>query len=128
MATDPGHRLDELIEQADPPFVKVMSCVFGIEDHETRAYLVLLDRPGSTVGELATALERDRSTVNRSLSTLCDRGLIERDRRLLEGGGYVYQYTALSLTEAKALLHDALDAWTATVHGVIDDFDGERDP
>lgn len=125
MADEYGHRLGELMERSNPPFENVMSCVFGIEDHETRTYLALLDLPGSTVEELADALDRDRSTVTRSLSTLRERGLVERDRRLLDGGGYVYQYTAIPLPEAKAALHEALDAWTETVHGVIDEFDGE---
>ena len=113
------------MEESDPPFETVMSCVFGIEEHETRTYLVLLGYPGSTIEELAAVLERDRSTVNRSLATLCDRGLVRRDRRLLDGGGYVYQYTAIALPEAKEALHEALDAWTATVHDVIDEFDEE---
>ncbi|WP_254532369.1 helix-turn-helix domain-containing protein [Natrinema gelatinilyticum] len=124
MTGSPQHRLGELMEQSNPPFEEVMSCVFGIESHETRTYLVLRDQPGSTIDELAATLERDRSTVNRSLSTLHDRGLARRDRRLLDGGGYVYQYTAIVLPEAKALLHEALDAWTATVHDVIEEFDG----
>ncbi|ELY64879.1 helix-turn-helix domain-containing protein [Natrinema versiforme] len=123
MAETPQHRLGELMEESNPAFEDVMSCVFGIEDHETRTYLVLCDRPRSTIAELAAALERDRSTVNRSLSTLRDRGLVRRNRRLLEGGGDVYQYTAASLPEAKEMLHEALDAWTATVHDVIDEFD-----
>lgn len=123
MTTHPRHRLDELMEASEPPFETVMSCVFGIEAHETRTYLVLLEHPGSTVEELAAVLARDRSTVNRSLATLCDRGLARRDRRLLDGGGYVYQYTAIALPEAKALLHDALDTWAGTVHEVIDEFE-----
>lgn len=126
MDENPGHRLDELIERSDPDFRTVMSCVFGIEDHETRTYLALLEQPGSTVEELAAALDRDRSTVNRSLSTLTERGLVWRDRRLLDGGGYVYQYTAIALPEAKAMLHDALRAWTESVHDVIDGFDDEE--
>ncbi len=124
MTDTPQHRLGELMEQSNPPFEEVMSCVFGIETHETRAYLVLCEQPGSTIEELATTLERDRSTVNRSLSTLRDRGLVRRDRRLLDGGGYIYQYTAIELSDAKTHLHEALDAWTATVHDVIDEFDG----
>lgn len=123
MSTDPDHRLDELMETSDPGFATVMSCVFGIEPHETRTYLALLDQPGSTIDELEAPLDRDRSTINRSLTTLYERGIVSRDRRLLNGGGYVYQYTAVSLPEVKRMLHEALDAWTATVHGVIDDFD-----
>lgn len=124
MSTEPQHRLDELMEESNPPFENVMSCVFGIEGHETRTYLVLCQHPGSTIEELATVLDRDRSTVNRALSTLRESGLVRRERRLLDGGGYVYQYTAISLPEAKDVLHDALDTWTATVHDVIDEFDG----
>ncbi|MDZ7729747.1 MAG: helix-turn-helix domain-containing protein [Natrialbaceae archaeon] len=123
MSTESDHRLAELMEQSDPSFTNVMSCVFGIETHETRTYLVLLDHPGSTTEELATVLERDRSTVSRSLGTLQDRGLVSRDRRLLDGGGYIYQYTAIELPEARTMLVEALDAWTETVRETIETFD-----
>jgi predicted transcriptional regulator len=83
---------------------------------------VLLDHPGSTVAELAEVLDRDRSNVNRSLTTLMEKGLANRQRRLLDPGGYVYQYTATPLPEAKEMLHDALDTWAETVHERIDDF------
>ena len=117
--------MSDLLETDDPGFQQVLACVFGIQDHESRTYLVLLDNPGSTVAELADTLERDRSNVNRSLTTLLGKGLAERERRLLDPGGYVYQYTATDLPDAKELLHDALDEWTDTVHGVIDEFDGQ---
>lgn len=114
--------LRNLLREDDPGFQEVMSCVFGIQDHETRTYLSLLANPGSTVAELATTLDRDRSNVNRSLSTLLEKGLADRRRRLLDPGGYVYQYTATPMDEAKELLHESLDAWTAQVHDRIDEF------
>jgi len=117
--------MGELLETADPEFREVMTCVFDIQAHETRTYLELLDNPGSTVEELAEELDRDRSNVNRSLTTLLEKGLAERERRLLDPGGYVYQYTATPLPEAKALLHDALEEWTERVHAAIDEFGDE---
>ena len=124
--TDPDpQRFRDLMLDSEPGFEEVMVCVFGIQRHETKTYQVLCDRPGSTVEELATELERDRSNVNRSLSTLREKGLAERGRRLLDGGGHVYQYTATPLPEAKELMHDTLDEWTAYVHSRIDDFDDE---
>ena len=114
--------MGDLLETDDPEFQRVLSCVFGIQDHESRTYLVLLDNPGSTVAELADVLDRDRSNVNRSLTTLMEKGLAERRRRLLDPGGYVYQYTATPLPEAKEMLHEALDSWVETVHGRIDEF------
>lgn len=120
MSTEPD--IEDLMAADGADFQHVMSCVFGIQDHESRTYLVLLSNPGSTVAELAETLDRDRSNVNRSLSTLVDKGLVERQRRLLDSGGYVYQYTAVPLPEAKRLLHEALDDWAETVHGQIDEF------
>ena len=120
---DPSpQRFRDLMLDAEPGFEQVMVCVFDIQRHETRTYRALLDQPDSTVEELATELERDRSNVNRSLSTLREKGLAERGRRLLDGGGHVYQYTATPLPEAKELMHDTLDEWTAYVHSRIDEF------
>jgi predicted transcriptional regulator len=115
-------QIDDLIRTDEPSFEHVLSCVFGVQDHESRTYLVLLQNPGSTVAELADALDRDRSNVNRSLSTLLEKGLAERQRRLLDPGGYVYQYTATPLPEAKEMLHDALDEWAEVVHERIDEY------
>jgi predicted transcriptional regulator len=124
---DPSpQRFRELMLDEQPGFEEVLACVFGIQEHEVRTYLRLLDHPGSTVAELADQLNRDRSNVNRSLSTLREKGLAERERRLLDGGGHVYQYTATPLPEARELMHETLDEWTAYVHGRIDEF-GEED-
>ena len=118
--------MDDLVGDPDPSFEHVLSCVFGVQDHESRTYLALAEQPGSTVAELAEQLNRDRSNVNRSLSTLMDKGLVERRRRLLDPGGYVYQYTATPIPDAKELLHNALDEWVERVHGVIAEFDGDE--
>jgi len=115
--------IEDLVGDVSPSFEHVLSCVFGVRDHESRTYLTLLDHPGSTVAELAETLDRDRSNVNRSLSTLREKGLVERRRRLLDSGGYVYQYTAIPVPEAKKRLHGALDEWVEGVHAAIDAFD-----
>lgn len=120
--TDPDQGMEALMLVDSPEFERIMECVFGIQPHETRTYFRLLKLPGSTVAELADALERDRSNVNRSLSTLCETGLVERERRLLEGGGYVYQYFAVPVPEAQESMHAAVDEWAETVHGRIDEF------
>ena len=122
-ATPPA--ISDLLESDSPDFPEILACVFGVQDHESRTYLALLDRPDSTVEELADDLDRDRSNVNRSLSTLLDKGLVERRRRLLDPGGYVYEYTAVPLPEAKGMLHEALDEWVEMVHGRIDAFGEE---
>jgi predicted transcriptional regulator len=123
MDPDPSpNRFRELMVDEAPSFAEVLACVFGIQRHESETYLRLLDNPGTTVAELADEVDRDRSNVNRSLSTLREKGLAERRRRLLDGGGHVYQYTATPLDEAKELMHETLDEWAAYVHDRIDEY------
>jgi predicted transcriptional regulator len=123
MRSDPSpERFRELMLDEEPGFEDVLACVFGIQRHEVRTYLTLLEEPGSTVEELAGSLDRDRSNVNRSLSTLREKELAERERRLLDSGGHVYQYTATPVDEARELMHETLDEWTAYVHDRIDKF------
>ncbi|SDX73346.1 helix-turn-helix domain-containing protein [Halobellus clavatus] len=114
--------MSDLLETENPGFQQVLACVFGIQRHESRTYLTLLDNPGSTVAELAEILDRDRSNVNRSLTTLMEKGLAERERRLLDSGGYIYQYTGTELPDAKEMLHGALDEWVERVHRSIDEY------
>jgi len=119
--------MSDLLETEDPGFQQVLACVFGIQRHESRTYLTLLDNPGSTVAELADILDRDRSNVNRSLTTLMEKGLAERERRLLDSGGYIYQYTGTELPVAKEMLHSALDEWVERVHRSIDEYGVEEE-
>ena len=123
MESDPDPaRFRDLMLDAEPGFEEVLRCVFGVQDHEARLYLELLDAPDSTVAELAEAVDRDRSNVNRGLTTLMEKNLAERRRRLLDSGGHVYQYTATPPEEARELMHDTLEEWAAYVHDRIDEF------
>ena len=114
--------MEALMLTDDPDFERIMECVFGLQPHECRAYLALIDAPGSTAEELAETLDRDRSTVHRTLSRLVERELVERDRRLIEGGGTVYQYFARSLEETQERMHASVDEWASFVHEAIDGF------
>jgi predicted transcriptional regulator len=123
MSVDPSpERFRDLMLDDEPGLQEVMACVFGVQEHEVRTYETLQSLPASTVEELAEELDRDRSNVNRSLSTLREKGLASRERRLLDGGGHVYQYSATPLDEARELMHETLEEWAAYVHGRIDDF------
>ena len=119
------NRFRDLMLENEPGFEDVLTCVFNVHRHEARTYLTLLEWPESAVAELAEALDRDRSNVHRSLSTLREKGLATRERRLLDGGGHVYQYTATPVEEAQELMHATLEEWVAYVHDRIDEFGSE---
>lgn len=112
----------DLLVADDSDFEDILTCIFGISRTEANLYLTMLEYPESTAAELADVVDHDRSHIHRSLSTLQERGLIERERHLLEDGGHVYRHTAIPLHEAKDLMHGALDKWVDCVHERIDQF------
>ena len=112
---------------AEPEFDHVLECVFGIHAHERRTLGALKVLPGSTVEELASELDRDRSNVNRSLASVRSKGLVERERRLLDGGGYVYQYYVADTEAIRDRMHEALNDWTDRVHEAIEAFELEEE-
>lgn len=124
MGNSDGSR-EELMLIDEPEFQHVMECVFHVSERESRTYTELLGVPGSTAAELAERLDRDRSNINRSLSTLKEKGLVERERRLLNSGGHVYQYTAFSVPETKERMHTAVRVWSKHVHDRIGEFCSE---
>ncbi|WP_227380556.1 helix-turn-helix domain-containing protein [Haladaptatus halobius] len=122
MSEPDPQRFRELMLAEEPGFEDVLRCVFSIQPHESHLYLTLLEQPNSTMDELASVTDRDRTNISRSLATLREKGLASRYRRLLDDGGHVYRHEPTSLDEAKDLMHYTLDEWSAYVHTRIDDF------
>lgn len=121
-------RFSELMVADDSEFCDLLDCAFGVTEPVARLYRLLLDRPDSTVDELAEALDCDRSTVNRRLGTLREKGLVTRRRTLLSGGGVVYRYEPASLDRIEERMHRTLEEWTAAMHERIEQFREELEP
>ncbi|MBD3160022.1 MAG: hypothetical protein GF309_14675 [Candidatus Lokiarchaeota archaeon] len=89
-----------------------LCCAFGLRENEIDVYFALLSGPKS-VEELATdeSIDRDRSTVQRVLAKLLDAGLVMREEKHLERGGYYYLYRAVSEETVKHEILKQLDNW-----------------
>ena len=88
----------------------IIKCALGLRDLEVRTYFTLLDGP-MQVQEIADKLQRNRSTVQRSLTNLISKGLATRRTRNIPRGGYFYEYEAAPPTEVKKMVRAALDQW-----------------
>jgi predicted transcriptional regulator len=121
MDDEPTLRTLMLVEE--PGFGDVLRCVFGLHERDVATYLALADRGEVAASALADALGRDRSNVARSLQRLRKKGVAERRREIMDGGGELYCYEAAPLPEVKARMHEELDAWAEYVHDRIEGFD-----
>ena len=102
-----------------PTRTEVLRTVFGLGEHDVRTYDAVVEVTGATTSELADRLDRDRSNVNRSLNRLRESGIVTRGRRLLDGGGHVYQYYAVD-EASEALVARAVDRWRSAALDAIE--------
>ena len=99
----------------------VMHCFLGLRTLEIDVYFYLL-KGQATVKEVSEALGRNRSSVQRSIQNLVQRGFAHRRTRTLRKGGYEYVYEAVSLARMKDLIKEALDSFYKQVEAFLDQY------
>lgn len=106
-----------------------LKCAFDITCFDVEVYSTLLKRGTATVEDIADTLHKDKSTVYKSLQKLLEKGLVERDYRILRSGGYRYLYKPVPFDEFKSKMVKAIENWakslTEFIHS-IDKFEKER--
>jgi len=99
----------------------VMHCFLGLRNLEIDVYFYLL-KGQATVKEVAEALGRNRSTIQRAIQNLVQRGFAHRRTRTLRKGGYVYVYEAVNLATLKELIKEALDSFYQQIEDFLDQY------
>ncbi|MDO8055289.1 MAG: helix-turn-helix domain-containing protein [Candidatus Hermodarchaeota archaeon] len=97
----------------------VMHCFLGLRTLEIDAYFYLL-KGQATVKEVADALGRTRSTIQRAIQNLVQRGFAHRRTRTLRKGGYVYVYESVNLGTLKDLIKESLDSFYTQITEFLD--------
>ena len=85
--------LQSLMATPDMGADEIMRCALGVRTTEMEAYCAIVSGGASTVQEVAERLGKSRSTSQRLLQNLVDKGLARREERLIGLGGYKYVYT-----------------------------------
>jgi len=104
----------------------LLECFHGLKglDREVFSVLVVADDP-LTVDEVATAVDRERSTAYRSIRRLVDAGFVRAEQINYEDGGYYHVYEPVDAEEVAADLQRMLDDWYALMDRLIDEFEGK---
>jgi len=103
------------------PHIKcIVKCALDTTCLEMNIYLELLKNPGSDVETLAKRLEKDNNTVYKALKSLMEKGLVEREYRILRNGGYKHLYKPLEFDEFKKIAMERLKKWVADVVTILE--------
>jgi predicted transcriptional regulator len=90
---------------------ELIKCALGIKTTEIQAYCALVNLGPVTIQEATDRLSRSRSTVQRLLQNLVEKGLATREEELIGLGGYKYIYKAVPPERLKESIRDTLDRW-----------------
>ena len=100
---------------------ELMRCALGIKTTEIRAYCILVNKGPITIQEATEFMKKSRSTAQRLLQNLVEKGLAIRDEELIGLGGYKFIYKSVPPEMLKASIKDALDRWYKKMIEELDD-------
>jgi len=103
----------------------IMCCIFGIKTFDVMVYFTLLNNGALRVNDIAELLNRDRSTIQRSVQSLVNAGLVRRKQINLKEGGYYYIYEAIPFSDVKNIIKDTMEKWCSEVKEWIDGMNEE---
>ena len=75
---------------------ELMKCALGIKRTEIQAYCVLVNKGPITIQEATDYLGKSRSTAQRLLQNIVEKGLATREEELIGLGGYKFVYKPIS--------------------------------
>ncbi|MCX8172229.1 MAG: ArsR family transcriptional regulator [Archaeoglobaceae archaeon] len=97
--------------ECDEHFRCTLKCALDIGCQDFEVYIALLRKNPATIEDISELVGKDKSTVYKSIQKLLEKGLVERDYRILRGGGYRYLYKPIPFSEFKVIIMRALETW-----------------
>ena len=101
---------------------EIIKCALGIKRTEIQAYCVLVNKGPITIQEATDFLGKSRSTSQRLLQNLVEKGLATREEELIGLGGYKYVYKPISPERLKETISRNLDSWYQKMQSELEDF------
>ena len=101
---------------------EIIKCALGIKRTEIQAYCILVNKGPVTIQEATKVLGKSRSTAQRLLQNLVEKGLATREEELIGLGGYKYIYKPVPPERLKETISKNLDAWYQKMRSELEDF------
>jgi len=111
--------------RADCKCEDMAKCVLGLKELDINTYKSLLEAGPMTAEQLGEMLSRERSTAYRSLQNLISAGLVYRETKSIDIGGYYYEYVAIEPEKVKQMIKNTIDNWYAKMNMLVENFDKE---
>jgi len=106
---------------------EAIKCVFDLNKLDINVYKKLKKTGEARADEIASYLDKERSTVYRSLQKLTDAGICIKIRKNLEQGGYYHVYQCKNISEVQRKARECLDSWYISVKETLKMLSDEKE-
>ena len=103
----------------------IVQCAYNLSELELTVYKKLLTRGPSRSDDISKELDKNRSTVYRSLQKLISCGICYRETKSLDQGGYYHIYVAVDKETLRSKMRECIDDWKERIDEVLSKFDEE---
>ena len=97
----------------------VIQCIFDLNKLDIMVYTTLKETKQAKAQTIARNLNKERSTVYRSLQKLTCSGLCTKKTNTIEGGGYYHIYAINDAKEIKEKLENCVEDWCKKMKNTI---------
>jgi predicted transcriptional regulator len=104
---------------------ELIDCVLGLGSGDIKCYRMILENQPTRTDELSDKLDKDESTVHRSVSRLSESGLIIKENVPYENGGYRHEYTAEDPEDIARYMKLLISEWAKVELDAVDTFEEE---
>ncbi len=99
----------------------LIKCTFGLNKTELRIFLFLLkSKLCINSSEIAKHLSLDRTTIQKGMKKMLEKGIVERRQDNLDSGGYVLLYCVKKKPELEKKMKEILASWKQNVDNELE--------
>ncbi|RLI80218.1 TrmB family transcriptional regulator [Archaeoglobales archaeon] len=99
-----------------------LECFYGLNEADVEIFRNLATVGEARIEDLSVAVKKSENAVYKSLQKLLVAGLVVREKKLLNGGGYYYTYKPVDIQGIVVEMHKTIDEWYAKIKNTIDEF------
>ncbi len=100
----------------------VLECFYGLNEADIQVFKTLRRLKASKIDILSKELRKGENSIYKSLQKMMVAGLVTREKKTIDDGGYYYLYSVESTEKLANEMNSLLDRWYYRMKKVIQEF------
>ena len=103
----------------------LLRCLYNLKPIDMEVFLEVAKNENSTLTQISEQVHRDRSSAHRCLAKLVTAGLVHKQSKTLEGGGYYHVYSMAEPDQIKEYARQMVKEITDSLETLIENFESD---